>query len=53
MADILERARPVLEKKGKVLNNLSYSEETELLEKLAYETDFNGVTVRNTDDFSS
>ena len=48
MANILERARPVLEKKGKVLNNLSYGEETELLERLAYETDFNGVTVRTT-----
>ena len=48
MANILERARPVLEKKGKVLNNLSYGDETELLERLAYETDFNGVTVRTT-----
>lgn len=50
MANILERARPVLEKKGKVLHNLSYGEETELLEKLAYETDFNGATVRTTNE---
>ena len=48
MANILERARLVLEKKGKVLNNLSYGEETELLEELAYKTDFNGATVRTT-----
>lgn len=53
MANILERARPVLEKKGKVLNNLSYGEETELLERLAYETDFNGVTVRTRNEILS
>ncbi len=51
MADILKRARPELQKKGKVLTNLSYGEETELLENLAYKTDFKGVTVRNTNDF--
>ena len=51
MADILKRARPELQKKGKVLTNLSYGEETELLENLTYKTDFKGVTVRNTNDF--
>ena len=47
MADILERARPKLKKKGKNLTDLSYGEETDELEKLAYETDFIGVTVSN------
>lgn len=45
MTNILERARPEIEKKGKLLNKLTYGEETEVFEKLAYETDFNGVTV--------
>jgi hypothetical protein len=47
MADILKRARPEIEKKGKTLTNLSYGEETELLEQKANETDFIGVTVSN------
>ena len=45
MANILERAKSKLEEKGKNLTSLSYGEETELFERLAYETNFEGVTV--------
>ncbi|XP_028412998.1 uncharacterized protein LOC114535870 [Dendronephthya gigantea] len=44
MANILERARAI--QTGKRLNNLTYGEETKLLEDEAYKTDFMGVTGR-------
>lgn len=45
MANILEQAQTKL-KRTKLLNKLTYGEETELLEDLAYKTNFTGVTVR-------